>query len=314
MRQIAATRGVQRVYGYVGSEATQPDASTATTTDFAYLPLKVGDCPTLRQLANITSCRPGSTFVVPPGPDDGDSGAFAMYAAPGAQLDLNVPDGENYTGKPELWTIPKDARRATARVDPTGSTGYGIFATPQAVDVALLRRPSSEIMVSLDPKQPDAIEYLRNTGAEFGPDAYVSTIRDVTEKSGFIQLRRGLFAGATLTMALIGASLLVTMLEQLRDRRKLLAVLVAFGTRRTALAWSVLWQTAIPVVLGLLLAGVGGIGLGAALLAMVGEPFRPDWGSVAAMSAIGAGVVFAVTLLSLPPLWRMMRPDGLRTE
>ncbi|MFC4032702.1 FtsX-like permease family protein [Streptomyces polygonati] len=313
MRQIAATKGVRQVYGYVESGATQPDASTARTTDFAYLPVKVGDCPTLRQLADITSCRPGSTFVVPPGSDVDDGGAFAKYATPGGRVDLNTPD-EKYTGTPELWTIPKDARRAAARVDPTGSTSYGIFATPQAVDVSLLRRPGSEIMVSLDPEQPDAIEYLRNTGATFGPDAYVSMIRNVTEKSGYIQLRRGLFAGATLTMALIGASLLVTMLEQLRDRRKLLAVLVAFGTRRTALAWSVLWQTAIPVVLGLLLAGVGGIGLGAALLAMVGEPFRADWGGVAAMSAIGAGVVFAVTLLSLPPLWRMMRPDGLRTE
>jgi hypothetical protein len=32
------------------------------------------------------------------------------------------------------------------------------------------------------------------------------------------------------------------------------------------------------------------------------------------MSGAGAGVVLAVTLLSLPPLLRLMRPDGLRTE
>jgi hypothetical protein len=32
------------------------------------------------------------------------------------------------------------------------------------------------------------------------------------------------------------------------------------------------------------------------------------------MSAIGGAVVLAVTLLSLPPLWRLMRPDGLRAE
>jgi uncharacterized membrane protein YccC len=30
--------------------------------------------------------------------------------------------------------------------------------------------------------------------------------------------------------------------------------------------------------------------------------------------ALGAAVVAVVTLLSLPPLWRMMRADGLRTE
>jgi hypothetical protein len=32
------------------------------------------------------------------------------------------------------------------------------------------------------------------------------------------------------------------------------------------------------------------------------------------MAGAGAGVVLSVTALSLPPLWRLMRPDGLRTE
>jgi hypothetical protein len=29
---------------------------------------------------------------------------------------------------------------------------------------------------------------------------------------------------------------------------------------------------------------------------------------------LAAAVMAVVTLLSLPPLWRLMRPDGLRTE
>lgn len=312
--KIAATKGVKQVFGYYDARATQPGASTSAGTDWAYLPLEVGDCPTLEQMARITSCRPGSSFIVLPGPETGDDGDMAKYARPGARIDLNVPDGEKYTGKPDLWTIPKSARTVPARVDPAGNTGYGIYVTPQLVDTAKLASPSSQIMVSLDPKQPDAMEYLRNTGVTFGLGTYVMTIRDTTEKSGFTQLRRGLFAGAVLTMALIGASLLVTMLEQLRDRKKLLAVLVAFGTKRTALAWSVLWQSAIPMVLGLLLACAGGIGLGWALLAMVGRSFHADWNSVLSMSGVGAAVVLAVTLLSMPPLWRLMRPDGLRTE
>ncbi len=28
----------------------------------------------------------------------------------------------------------------------------------------------------------------------------------------------------------------------------------------------------------------------------------------------GAGLIAVVTLASLPPLWRLMRPEGLRTE
>jgi hypothetical protein len=50
------------------------------------------------------------------------------------------------------------------------------------------------------------------------------------------------------------------------------------------------------------------------LLAMVNEPVGFSWGSIAGMVAAGAGVVLAVTALSLPLLWRLMRPDGLRTE
>ena len=57
--------------------------------------------------------------------------------------------------------------------------------------------------------------------------------------------------GASIVIGLIGLSLLLTALEQVRERRHLLAVLVAFGTRRSTLGWSVLWQSAVPVALGL---------------------------------------------------------------
>jgi hypothetical protein len=315
MARLAATRGVRQVFGYVESRATGPDASThADGADDAYLPLSVGDCPTLRQMARITACAPGSVFLVPPTDGNGDPGAMRTYLRPGARIDLNAPFGDTYSGSPRLWTIPTAARTVAARVDPTGSQGWGLFITPQAIDASVLASPGSQIMVAIDPSRPDAIEYVRNTAATFGVDTYVMNISSTSTRSAYTQLQRGLFAGAALTMALIGASLLVTMLEQLRDRRKLLAVLVAFGTRRTALAWSVLWQTAIPMVLGLLLACAGGIGLGAALLALVGRPFHAEWGGVASMSAIGGAVVLVVTLLSLPVLWRLMRPDGLRTE
>ncbi|CAM5285992.1 membrane protein [Streptomyces purpurascens] len=47
---------------------------------------------------------------------------------------------------------------------------------------------------------------------------------------------------------------------------------------------------------------------------MTDTSVRVDWPSVLSMTGIGAGVVLVVTLLSLPPLWKLMRPDGLRTE
>lgn len=123
-----------------------------------------------------------------------------------------------------------------------------------------------------------------------------------------------MFVGTCCVLLLIGASLLVSQLEQLRERKKLLSTLVAFGTRRSTLSLSVLWQTALPVGLGLSLACAVGLTLGAVLLRMVGAPVTVDWPDVGAMTGVSAAVVLLVTALSLPALVRMMRPDGLRTE
>ncbi len=68
------------------------------------------------------------------------------------------------------------------------------------------------------------------------------------------------------------------------------------------------------MVLGLAIAVVGGLGLGVALLQMVHATFHVDWASVGAMAGVGGAVILAVTLPAMPALWRMMRPDGLRTE
>ncbi len=121
-------------------------------------------------------------------------------------------------------------------------------------------------------------------------------------------------AGAVAVLVLIGASMLVSALEQLRERRRLLAALVAAGTPRSTLAASLLWQTAIPVALGLVLAaGIGSL-LGAVLLGIVHEPVAFDVSAIAALTALGAVVVLLVTGATLPTLRRLTRPDGLRTE
>ncbi len=269
----------------------------------------VANCDTLTRIARITGCGPGSVFLVQP-PDDGN-----MRVRAGQRIDLNaLTDYGTVRGAPRLWTIPAGARTGRPLADAVGSEHTGILATPQALDPRALVDPAVRILLRLDPKNPDAADQARNTGVRYDPTDPTMALVSTTESNRFASIQRGLMAGAAATLVMIGASLLVSMLEQLRERKKLLAVLVAFGTRRGTLGLSVLWQTAVPVFLGLVLAVAGGLGLGGLLLAMVRTPVSFDWGSIAAMVGIGAGVVFAVTALSLPPLWRMMRPDGLRTE
>ncbi|WP_369221336.1 FtsX-like permease family protein [Streptomyces sp. R39] len=302
------TPGVRTVFRVVQGTAAQPDALTLKSVDaLQSVPLFLGDCASLRLYAQIgADCADGDVFLM-----DVD---HVPFAKPGGTLDLNVPDTDHYTGTPRPWRIPSDARTVQDRAAPDGSTELGVLATPGALDVAGLPHAAARIMLSLDPRSPDAVEHVRNTAARIDPTSVVQQLRATTTARKFTTIRRGLFIGATATLALIGASLLVSTLEQLRERRRLLAVLVAFGTRRSVLGLSVLWQTAVPVVLGLAIAVVGGLGLGAALLQMVHATFHVDWASVGAMAGVGGAVILAVTLLAMPALWRMMRPDGLRTE
>ena len=171
-----------------------------------------------------------------------------------------------------------------------------------------------QAVVELAPGARDAADELRTAAARIDPLATVFVPAEAQEDHRFAGVRRGIYLGAAATLALIGASMLVALLESLRERRRTLAVLVAFGTPVRTLGWSVLLQAALPVVLGLLLAVGVGVVLGGLLLGMVSRPVTLDPASIAVVCATGAGVVLGVTALGLPALWRLARPDGLRTE
>ncbi|NUP41410.1 MAG: ABC transporter permease [Streptomyces sp.] len=312
IRQYAGTKGVRDSLGFVSGSVSDPRSKVKDRGDIPVGSVAVGDCRTLKQLARIGDCRDGDVFVTEPGEYD-DEGTY--FIKPGATVNLAFDKDYNPSrSKPRLWTIPKSTPVVDLKKDPQGSERSGILATPAALDVADLHGPSVQMMLRLDSKVPDAIEYARNTAARVSSQSDIYELRSTTQSDEFRTIKRGLFIGASATLLLIGASMIVSMLEQLRERKKLLSVLVAFGTRRATLGWSVLWQTAIPVVLGLALSVAGGIGLGVILLKMVEMPIAVDWASVATMTGIGAGVILLVTLVSMGPLWRMMRPEGLRTE
>lgn len=205
-------------------------------------------------------------------------------------------------------------KQADSREDPSGGENGGVLATPGALPKEIVAQAAGRIFVVLDPKVADAPDLVRNTAARIDPLTDPQTWTATNRTRQFESIRTGLFVGSACVLLLIGVSLLVSQLEQLRERRKLLSSLVAFGTRRRTLSLSVLWQTAIPIGLGLLLSTGVGLTLGVVLLKMTSRSLGVDWAAVLAMTGIGAGVVLLVTVLSLPPLLRLMRPDGLRTE
>lgn len=300
---LRATPGVTAARGTIDANA---DLLPARSTD-RFATIAIGSCAELRTLARLDSCRDGEVFL---------TGARGHSLTPGATLDLNPPYDKSDPARPHPWKVPTAARDARLR-DPGRAPDrvrYDLLATPAAVDIGRFRFPSAEYQVDFDRGTPDAVEHIRNTAAHIDPTMAELSAVDNPHDAQYSSVRNGLFAGAVITLLLIGSGLIISTVEQLHERRRLLSTLDAYGTRRSTLGWSVLWQTALPVVLGLGLALGCGLALGTLLLTVIDSAVTVDIPVVAGMTGIGGGVILFVTALSLPPLWRLMRPDGLRTE
>ncbi|MEU3406696.1 FtsX-like permease family protein [Streptomyces sp. NPDC006670] len=305
-RRIGEAPGVTRAVALTRVSAAR-QFPTLDSSD-----VTIGTCEALAELAELGSCREGDAFLL-------DGGALGTALAPGEHVfagDVRMSPEASAAlgGKTVEWTVPAAARAVSAREDPAGRISTGVLVTPSAAPKDTGRSQSAQVYVQTDEAVPDALERVRTAAFKGDPLATVSSLRATRQDPAFAGIRAGLFLGAAAVLVLIGTSLLVTQLEQLRERRRLLSALVAFGTRRSTLGLSVLWQTALPVALGLVLAAGAGIGLGAVLMAMARVPVRVDWTAVLALTGAGAGLVAAVTLLTVAPLLRLMRPDGLRTE
>ncbi|MFD5750182.1 FtsX-like permease family protein [Streptomyces sp. NPDC127033] len=274
--------------------------------------LTVASCAALRELAALPSCRDGDTFVTHI-PGNGEQNDWADETArPGRPVDLDPRYGED-GAKPLLWTLPASARTVRALPGPHGAPDTGILATPAAVRPALLTGGRTTAILRMTDRSPAAEERVRDAAARVDLSLRVSGATVVEREKAFDSVRTGLLAAGTATLAVIALSMLVAQIEQLRERRHLLSVLTAFGTRRSTLAWSVLWQTAVPVAIGTVLAAAGGLALGVLLLRLLGKPYT-DWWAPLPFAGAGAGTVLLVTAATLPALWRLTRPEAPRDE
>ncbi|MFF4700161.1 FtsX-like permease family protein [Streptomyces chattanoogensis] len=310
--RLAAADGVRTAHGLItayAGPANKPPGTDSQDPDAEPYPLTVADCAALRELARLGSCSDGDVFLVRGGAD--------AIPHPGERLTLAPPAGHGAHHRPATWTVPATARHVAARDSaPPWLAGPSLLATPKALDATRLDHFHISAFLRLDPDNPDAIEHVRNAAAriDFRIDL-VNFEDDGARDDGIVTLtRHGLTAGAHAVLLLIGCGLLLTTLEQLHDRARLLSALDAFGTPRATLARSILWQTAVPVALGLTLALACGLSLGSLLLHMVNGPLQPDWPAILTLTGTAAVVILGVTALSLPLLWRLMRPEGLRTE
>ncbi len=281
--------------------------------------LTIGDCAALNLLAVVPDCddRAGGVYraVFPTGEAPESANPRTAVPQPGERVKLRLPsDGDDHWHR---FALPETTETVPARVK--HYAGYdemslGIYATPGALSLPDDLPLGAQFSAELDPADPLALERLRTAAAQISPLANVYEPYAQQEAATESALHRMLLAGAALLLLLISASLLVTTLEQLGERRRSLAALSAVGTPRATLRRSLWWQTAVPVTIGLALAVTIGTALGAVLLKMQDEPVQLDLSGTAGLLAIGAGMVVAVTAISLPLLRRVAAPSAIRAE
>ncbi|MFJ9520864.1 FtsX-like permease family protein [Kitasatospora sp. NPDC101801] len=306
--RLGRSPGVAGAAGFVELNLTDPGGE-----NWYGETVRIADCATLARFAALPGCKDGDAFASPIGDEPGMR-FRDQPVAPGTQVRVNSVTGG---GAAPLWTLPAVLAPAPrlSRVDPgIAYSGNLLLLTPGAVPPEVLNGQRRVVLVAMDPAAPEPLEQLTTDAMTISPQARTVSLFDNGQNHTYLAVKRVLTAGAGMTLLLVSLSLLVGQLERLREQRRILGVLYAFGTRRRVLALSVLWQTAIPMALGLVLAAAGGLLMGAVLQYTAGLDFSFDRSAMLTLSGVAGASVLLVTLLGLPLVLRLMRPGALRHE
>lgn len=275
-----------------------------------YYSVLVTDCVTIQRMLKVRSCKDGDSFI-PAGP------------APQYSSQLEHPVNGTTYGPNETemsFHVPANVktveRQPVVPHDPTSGSYASLLLTHGAMPA---HHPQlySTITAQLEPGSPDVQDRVRNALAPLRWRVSVARVsRDLLseDQAAFLVVRNSLLGGSIFTLLLAGVCLLVVALEQMRERRRAIAALSATGVPTRTLAKSILIQTTIPVLAGVVVAAVAGIGLSALVFPLIDEPFTVDWLSVGFLSAAAALLVVGVTGLTLPSLRSASRLEALRSE
>ncbi|CCH35364.1 FtsX-like permease family protein [Actinosynnema sp. NPDC047251] len=276
----------------------------------------VGSCQALKTQADLGDCQDGDVFYVT-GPAElgADEAAEQAKLRPGTTVTVTKGYDDTKVVGPQ-WTIPQyEVVKQPER--PGAYTNRGLLLTPAAMRGLDIGFSYGTIMVDVDRGDPDLVDRVGNAISPMTWRAYFFYFGQTDpgkQIEQFQSIRQGLLAGSLITLLLAGASLLILALEQVRERRRPLAVLAASGVPRGALSRSLLWQNAVPLVLALLVAVAIGSGLAVLLLRIIEQPIVIDWSGVAILSTTSALLVVVVTALTLPSMRRATGALGLRSE
>jgi hypothetical protein len=126
--------------------------------------------------------------------------------------------------------------------------------------------------------------------------------------------------GIAITFAIAAATLLITAVDGVRERRRSLATLAAVGTPSAMLRRALAVETALPMLAGVVLgagsaiAGTWMVFEAVAVYEELTEPPPIYWRSLGVVLAFAIVATVVATIATFPSLGRAIRPESLRTE
>jgi hypothetical protein len=267
----------------------------------------VADCRALDPAVHedVPSCVEGDAYVNGRLYDDGQSLRSTMRF----RLDL----------APKLRVEVKATN--VSRFDVVLGRSHDILVPLEAASPELSRRVAPSFVYVSTTGDPATVEHIRN--ALYGPGGVrVSPRGEPEDYADDVPILVGgaVTLGIAITFAIAAATLLITAVDGVRERRRSLATLSAVGTSRGTLRRALAVETALPMLAGVVLgagsaiAGTWMVFNAVAAFEEIEEPPPIYWRSLGAVMAFAIVATVVATIATFPSLGRAIRPESLRTE
>ena len=175
-------------------------------------------------LASLPTCSNGDSFLVTPRGGGGKDDMTSWKAGMKMRMDADGPQ----------WRVPHIT--ATARAKSGNPEGVFpermLLTTPDATGALAIAHATTFVGLTYKASQDDVQDRLRTAAAKLDPRFSVDFPAPPNGDPALRAIERALLAGVAATLLLIATSMLIGAVEQLRDRKRILSILVAFGTRR----------------------------------------------------------------------------------
>jgi hypothetical protein len=270
--------------------------------------VSVANCEMVHQLLETSKCADGDAFVL----DTGRGTAMR----PGATVPVtDMSQGSAASRTVGTMRVPDQLTKAALRPGNYSNLG-SIILTPGALRATPDLPMTVYGSVTVAANDSDTLERVRNAVAPFRwrVHLWLSSGRLSDDAVMYLDVRGGLLVGSLFTLLMAGVGLLVVSLDQMRERRRVIASLSATGVPTRVLAKSLLWQNAVPMLLAVTVSIAAGLGLAALIFRLMSMDFTIDWPNLALMVVTAALLIFLTTALTLPSLRGATRLTALRTE